>query len=80
MSGTRGSAASSSQPAGAEEAWWPPTQSNMRALALQVRTAVNRVVFQIDAEQEARMRAYLDETYGDGKPQGERPIMMDALR
>ncbi len=79
MSGARGSAASSSQPA--EANFWLPTQGNLRALAAQMRTVVNRVVFQIDAEQEARMRAYLDETYGDRRPQeGERPIRMDSLR
>ena len=46
------------------------------------RQLVNRVVFQIDEEQEARMRAYLDETYGsepaDGR--GNRPVQMGALR
>ena len=63
-------------------AWWPPTAAKAAALGAAVRTHVNRLVFQIDAEQEARMRAYLDETYGDRAPEahGERPIQMDALR
>lgn len=46
------------------------------------RRAVNRFVWQIDEEQEARMRAYLDETYGgadfEGRPQ--RGVMLDSLR
>ena len=46
------------------------------------RQLVNRLVFQIDEEQEARMRAYLDETYGaqDGEGRGNRGVMMDSLR
>ena len=46
------------------------------------RQLVNRLVFQIDEEQEARMRAYLDETYGeqDGEGLGNRGVMMDSLR
>jgi hypothetical protein len=46
------------------------------------RQLVNRLVFQIDEEQEARMRAYLDETYGaqDGEGRGHRGVMMDSLR
>ena len=45
------------------------------------RQLVNRVVFQIDEEQEARMRAYLDETYGsDPAGAGGGPVQMGALR
>jgi hypothetical protein len=41
---------------------------------------VNRVVFQIDEEQEARMRAYLDETYGSDPVGGDGPVQMGSLR
>ena len=88
MSGsTRGSdaaAASSSAPVDGVAAWWPPRQGALNALGQQVRQQFNRLVFQIDAEQEARMRAYLDQTYGDGFDEGrrgkDRPIQMDSLR
>ena len=88
MSGsTRGSdaaAASSSAPQDGVAAWWPPRQGALNALGQQVRQQFNRLVFQIDAEQEARMRAYLDQTYGDRFDEGrrgkDRPIQMDSLR
>lgn len=50
-------------------------------LGVWARQLVNRVVFQIDEEQEARMRAYLDETYGsDPVGGGDGPVQMGSLR
>ena len=81
--GSDAAAASSSEPEGVA-AWWPPRPGALNALGLQVRQNFNRLVFQIDAEQEARMRAYLDQTYGDSFEEGrrgkDRPIQMDSLR
>jgi hypothetical protein len=84
-SGPRGSdagAASSSAPEG--EAW-PPLQGALQAGFAKVKQQLTRLVFQIDAEQEARMRAYLDQTYGDSFEEGrrgreDRPIQMNSLR
>lgn len=83
-SGPRGSdagAASSSAPQG--EAW-PPLQGALQAGFAKVKQQLTRLVFQIDAEQEARMRAYLDQTYGDSFEEGrrgrDRPIQMNSLR
>ncbi len=58
------------------------SSSSWSTWARQARQLVNRVVFQIDEEQEARMRAYLDETYGgaDFETRRDRPVQMDALR
>ena len=83
-SGPRGSdagAASSSAPEG--EAW-PPLQGALQAGFAKVKQQLTRLVFQIDAEQEARMRAYLDQTNGDSFEEGrrgtDRPIQMNSLR
>jgi hypothetical protein len=63
---------------GGFSAWMPTLTAELATM----KTKISRFVFQIDEEQEARMRAYLDETYGDKKHgvSGERPIQMDALR
>jgi hypothetical protein len=63
---------------GGFSAWMPTLTAELATM----KTKISRFVFQIDEEQEARMRAYLDETYGDKKrgDEGERPIQMDALR
>jgi hypothetical protein len=59
-----------------------PAPGSWQGFLNTVRLHANRVIFQIDEAQEQRMRAYLDETYGDKRRanSGEQPIQMDALR
>jgi len=69
--GSRGGAASS-----------PSAPSGAMAWVQSARVLVNRVVFGMDEEQEARMRQYLDETYGSSERETRRsrPVQLGSLR